>query len=249
MDVREQRLLDILGTVREKGYTTTQELAERFDVSLSTIRRDLSELNQRGMVAISKNGVVPISETIVDTPVSFRSTVNAHAKALIARNAIQLVSSGSTVFLDSSSTVLQMVGGLRNLRDIVVVTNSLPVVKRLQGSSVSVRLIGGEMSPLSQGFFGPAAEQALRRFNFDLAFFSPVAVTPQGFAAETTENSASLRRAAMEQAQSSVLLFDNSKIGLTRPYNIAHIDAFRYLITDDEKHTLASRSVVRRVQL
>ena len=218
--MREQRLLDILGTVREKGYTTTQELAERFDVSLSTIRRDLSELNQRGMVAISKNGVVPISETIVDTPVSFRSTVNAHAKALIARNAIQLVSSGSTVFLDSSSTVLQMVGGLRNLRDIVVVTNSLPVVKRLQGSSVSVRLIGGEMSPLSQGF-----------------------------AAETTENSASLRRAAMEQAQSSVLLFDNSKIGLTRPYNIAHIDAFRYLITDDEKHTLASRSVVRRVQL
>ena len=156
--MREQRLLDILGTVREKGYTTTQELAERFDVSLSTIRRDLSELNQRGMVAISKNGVVPISETIVDTPVSFRSTVNAHAKALIARNAIQLVSSGSTVFLDSSSTVLQMVGGLRNLRDIVVVTNSLPVVKRLQGSSVSVRLIGGEMSPLSQGFFGPAAE-------------------------------------------------------------------------------------------
>lgn len=247
--MREQRLLDILGTVREKGYTTTQELAERFDVSLSTIRRDLSELNQRGMVAISKNGVVPISETIVDTPVSFRSTVNAHAKALIARNAIQLVSSGSTVFLDSSSTVLQMVGGLRNLRDIVVVTNSLPVLKRLQGSSVSVRLIGGEMSPLSQGFFGPAAEQALRRFNFDLAFFSPVAVTPQGFAAETTENSASLRRAAMEQAQSSVLLFDNSKIGLTRPYNIAHIDAFRYLITDDEKHTLASRSVVRRVQL
>ena len=123
------------------------------------------------------------------------------------------------------------------------------MVKRLQGSSVSVRLIGGEMSPLSQAFFAPAAEQPLCRFNFDLAFFSPVAVTPQGFAADTTENSASLRRAAMEQAQSSVLLFDNSKIGLTRPYNIAHIDAFRYLITDDEKHTLESRSVVRRVQL
>ena len=61
--MREQRLLDILGTVREKGYTTTQELAERFDVSLSTIRRDLSELNQRGMVAISKNGVVSLKQT------------------------------------------------------------------------------------------------------------------------------------------------------------------------------------------
>ena len=247
--MREQRLLGILGTVREKGYATTQELAETFDVSLSTIRRDLSELNQRGMVAMSKNGVVPVSETIVDTPVNFRSTVNAHAKAAIARNALQLVSSGSTVFLDSSSTVLQMANGLRNMRDIVVVTNSLPVAMRFRGGPVQVRLIGGEMSSVSRGFFGPAAEQALRRFNFDLAFFSPVAVTPQGFAAETTESAASLRRAAMEQAQGSVLLFDSTKIGLTRPYNIAHIDVFRYLITDDDKHTLASKAIVRRVQL
>lgn len=249
MDVREQRLLGILATVREKGYATTQELAEKFDVSVSTIRRDLAELNQRGMVAMSKNGVVPVSETIVDTPVNFRSTVNAHAKAAIARNALQLVRSGSTVFLDSSSTVLQMVGGLRSMRDIVVVTNSLPVARRFQGGPVQVRLIGGEMSPASRGFFGPAAEQALRRFNFDMAFFSPVAVTPQGFAAETIESAASLRRAAIEQTQNAVLLFDSTKIGLTRPYNIAHIDVFQYLITDDGKHTLASRAIVRRVQL
>ena len=48
--MRELRLLDILGTIREKGYMTTQELAEKFNVSVSTIRRDLSELNRRGMV-------------------------------------------------------------------------------------------------------------------------------------------------------------------------------------------------------
>lgn len=245
--MRELRLLDILGIIREKGYTTTQELAGKFGVSVSTVRRDLSELNRRGMVSVSKNGVVPISETIVDTPVGFRSTVNAQAKALIARNALQLVSSGSVIFLDSSSTALQMVSGLRNMRNIIVVTNSLPAAKGFQGSPVPVHLIGGEMSTMSKGFFGPAAEETLRSFNFDLAFFSPVAVTPAGFAAETTENSATLRRAAMEQARSTVLLFDHTKIGLTRPYNIAHLDAFRYLITDDEKHPLSSSAIVRRV--
>ena len=52
----------------------------------------------------------------------------------------------------------------------------------------------------------------------------------------------------MEQAKGSALLFDTTKIGLMRPYNIAHIDVFQYLITDD-KHTLASRAIVRRVQL
>ena len=246
--MRELRLLDILVTVREKGYTTTQELAEKFGVSVSTVRRDVSELNRRGMVSISKNGVVPISETIVDTPVGFRTTVNTQAKALIARDALQLVSSGSMIFLDSSSTVLQMVSGLRNMRNIIVVTNSLPVAERFQGSAVPVHLIGGEMSKISKSFFGPAAEEAVRAFNFDLAFFSPVAVTPSGFAAETTEYAASLRKAAMEQAQSAVLLFDHSKIGLTRPYNVAHLDAFRYLITDDEKHPLSSKAIVRRVQ-
>ena len=193
--MREQRLLGILGTVREKGYATTQELAEKFDVSVSTIRRDLSELNQRGMVAMSKNGAVLISETIVDTPVNFRSTVNAHAKAAIARNALQLVSSGSTIFLDSSSTVLQMAVGLRNMRDIVVVTNSLPMAMRLQSGPVQVRLIGGEMSPASRSFFGPAAEQALRRFNFDLAFLPGGSDAPglccrnhreRGFAAQSS---------------------------------------------------------------
>ena len=56
-----------------------------------------------------------------------------------------------------------------------------------------------------------------------------------------------LDRAAMEQARSTVLLFDHTKIGLTRPYNIAHLDAFRYLITDDEKHPLSSSAIVRRV--
>lgn len=246
--MREQRLIDILDTVKAKGYTTTQELAEMLDVSVSTVRRDLSELTQRGLVGLSKNGVIPISDTIIDTPVSFRSTVNVHAKSVIAKNALQLVRSGSTVFLDSSSTVLQMVSGLRNLRNIIVVTNSLPVLTRLMGSSVPVHLIGGEMSPLSRGFFGPIAERALRQFNFDLAFFSPVAVTPRGFAAETAESAASLRKAAMEQAQSSALLFDHTKLGLTRAYNIAHIDAFQYLITDDQKHTLETTSIIRRVQ-
>ena len=60
--MRELRLLDILGTIREKGYMTTQELAEKFNVSVSTIRRDLSELNRRGMVSVSKNGVVHIGD-------------------------------------------------------------------------------------------------------------------------------------------------------------------------------------------
>lgn len=246
--MREQRLLVIMEAVKTKGYTTTQELADKLGVSVSTVRRDLSALTQRGLVELSKNGVVPISDNIIDTPISFRSNVNVHAKFIIAKNALQLVRSGSTIFLDSSSTVLQMVSGLRNMRNIIIVTNSLPVVTRLQGGAVPVHLIGGEMSPLSRSFFGPTAERAMRKFNFDLAFFSPVAVTPKGYAAETAENAATLRRAVMEQTQSSVLLFDRTKIGLIRAYNIAHINEFQYLITDDTRHTLDTTAIVRRVQ-
>ncbi len=247
--MREQRLVDIMTIVRKSGYASLQELSDQLGVSLSTVRRDLAKLRSSGVVAMGKNGVIPVAENIVDTPVSFRSNVNANAKAFIAQDALRLVLPGSTVFLDSSTTVLKMADGLRNIQDSVIVTNSLHVVKRLKDCAASVRLIGGEISPASHGFFGPAAEQAVSRYNFDLAFFSPVAVTPQGFAAETIEPAAALRRAAMEQAHSSVLLFDSSKIGLTRPYNIAPLEDFKYLITDDEKHSFAPGPVIRRVQV
>lgn len=247
--MKEQRMLEILGYVRKKGFATTQELASKLQVSISTVRRDITQLSQDNLVAYSKNQVVPISETAVDSPLSFRSGINAHAKQAISREAVRLVKNGNTIFLDSSSTVLPMVNMLQTLNNLIIVTNGLHVVPRLQKSRFTVHIIGGEMSNLSHGFYGPIAESTLRQFNFDLAFFSPVGVTSKNYAAETTADAASVRRVAMEQARISVLMFDHTKVGLSRSYNLAHLDEFDYLITDDQKHDFNTTASIRRVRI
>lgn len=246
--MKEQRKLEILKILNTKSYSTIAELSSLLSVSQSTIRRDLNELSRNDLVAFRRDGVVPLSQDIIDKPMGYRAAVNARPKGMLAKAALKLIADGSCVFLDSSSTVLAMTPALRSFKNIIVVTNSLSVARQLRGCSYPLHLVGGEISPRSMASFGPLAEATIREFNFDFAFFSPVAVTPQNYVAETTENAASVRRTAMEQSRCSVLLCDHSKIGLTRPYNIAHLDFFDYVITDDTKHVFDTSATVRRVK-
>ena len=246
--MKEKRLRQILGALQESKYLTVSQLAAKLAISTSTLRRDLDELVRRELVVRSKNGVIPASEMRTDTSVSFRTGVNAQAKVAIAKDAVKLIKSNSVIFLDSSSTVLNMANYLYRVPNVVVVTNSLMVVARLRGSSIPVYLIGGQMSERSHAFMGPLAEQAVLEYNFDYAFFSPVVITPQGYAAETTVEAASMRKAALERAQCGVLLCDSSKIGQHRVYNLAHINDFRYIITDDPERPANTTATVLRVK-
>ncbi len=246
--MKEQREKEIMRVLNEKSQATVAQLAALLGVSTSTIRRDLAELAKKDMVAVKRDGVVPLAEEKFDTPMDYRVRVNAQSKRILAKDAVKLVADGMTLFLDSSTTVLPMVRPLRAFKNMIVVTNSLPVIRQLQGCGYPTHLIGGEMSIRSRAFYGQAAERAVRGFNFDMAFMSPVAITPDNFVAETIEDAATIRRAAIERSRCSVLLCDHTKIGQIRPYNIAHLDEFDFLITDDTSHAFITTATVRRVK-
>lgn len=246
--MKEMLKKDMLRILNEKGECGVEELSDALGVSTSTVRRNLSELAKKDLVAIKRGRVVPLSKEFFDTPMDYRVRVNAQSKRLLSRDALRLVSDGTAVYLDSSSTVLPMAAALRAYKSMIVVTNSLLVVKQLQGCGYPVHLIGGEMLVRAKAFYGPAAESALRNYNFDIAFFSPVAISPDNFVSEAVEEAASIRRAAMDRARCNVLLCDHTKIGQTRPYNIAHLDEFDYLITDDVSHAFSTVATVRRVK-
>lgn len=245
--MKEMRIQQIEQILHDKNFATIEELSAQLNVSASTIRRDLAELSRRGLVVCGRSSAIPVSEMHTDTSVSFRSGVNAQAKASIARRAAHLVQNNSLIFLDSSSTVLNMVDYLRTKKNVVVVTNSLLVTDRLRGCGIPAYLIGGYYSERSHAFYGPLAAETLREYNFDCAFISPVVITEQGFAAETTEIAATLRKAAIQRARTTVLLCDHSKIGQYRAYNIAHINHFQYIVTDEPTDLQDTTATVLRV--
>ena len=231
--MKEQRIRIIMETLHEKKFCTIAELAQILDVSSSTIRRDLAELSVREMVVCSKNGVIPISELHSDPYISFRTSIHAEAKSIISREAAKLVGDNSVIFLDSSSTTLFMTDYLAYKSNLTVITNSIAVASKLGGSGIRLILIGGEFSDRSHAFAGSTAEEMVRRYNFDASFLSSVAVTKQGYAAETVHRAASLRRVVFSHSAQNILLCDRSKMNLDRSFNIAHIDEFDFIVTDD----------------
>lgn len=239
-----QEIIDIL---HQKKFSTVADLAKALNVSTSTVRRDLARLSEDEKVVCSKNGVIPISEMRSDPSIIFRSTINADAKNAIARAAAKLVNDSNIIFIDSSSTALYMTDYLMYKSNITVITNSIAVASKLRKSSVNMIILGGKFSERSHSFTGDIAEECIQKYNFDISFVSSVAITKLGYAAETVESAASLRRVVFKHSAKNVLLCDSSKIDLDRAFNIAHIDAFDYIITNDPVKPTGTHAKIIRV--
>lgn len=230
---RDKRLNGIVRTIHQHGFATVPQLCAQFGASPATIRRDLQELSQKQLIQRNRNGAVPPQELHAEASVHFRAAVNARAKQKIARAACELLTNGSLIFMDSSTTVLSMVDFLPAKRNLTIVSNSLLLMTLMRDTEHKLVLTGGEYYAPSHAFYGEWAEEALNAYNFDFAFLSSVSITPDGWAAETMEHSVAVRRTALQRAKTRVLLCDKSKMNLRRPFNMTHIDAMDYLITDD----------------
>lgn len=233
--LRKERQDRIVQMIQHFGYATVPQLCRQFEVSPATLRRDLNELEEARLILRNRNGAVPFQEHHTEASVHFRAVTNAKAKEKIARAACELISDDSLIFIDSSTTALSIVNYLDAKRNLTIVSNSLQLMTLMRDSKHHVVLTGGQYYAPSQAFYGPFAEEVIRSYNFDVAFISSVAITPDGFAAETLEHSVPVRQAALERATATALMCDSTKIGLHRPYNIASIDRMKWVITDAQK--------------
>ncbi len=231
--LRDERLDRILRFLDERGFTTVPQLCDLFKVSPATIRRDLSDLEQKQLIRRNRNGAIPQQAHRTEASVHFRAAVNAKEKEKIAREASKLVHDHSVIFMDSSTTVLSMVSFLDEKLDLTIVSNSLMLMNLMRDSRHKLILTGGEYYAPSHAFYGEFAVEVIRSYNYDFAFVSSVAITEDGWAAEALEHSVSVRQSAFSRARQSVLMCDKTKMKQFRPYNMIHISQVDKLITDD----------------
>ena len=237
----------IMEILHKKKISTISDLASAMGVSVSTIRRDIEKLVENELVLCKKNSVVPISELSSDLSIAFRSNINAAAKNAIAREAVKLIKDNSTIIMDSSSTALCMTEHLFYRHNLTIITNSIAAVEKLRGSKNKLILIGGKFSERSYAFIGEMAEECIKNYNYDMSFISSVAITKLGYAAETVAGAAAIRRIIFSHSAKNVLLCDSSKMQIERSFNIAHIDEFDYIITNDKVYPQNTRAQVIRV--
>ena len=228
----EERYDKILQFLDEEEYVTASELAKKLFVSLPTVRRDLAELARRNQIVRSHGGAKKIHAEHIVSPINFRKTVNANVKRALCRAAAQLVNENDIVFIDSSTTTLQMADFLYEKKGITVITNGLPLATVLVKKGIKTYCTGGEIFANSLAHFGSFAEDFIRRFNIDILFFSCHGINASGMLTDPSLPETQIRKVAIEQSKKTVFLFDETKLSRSTPYNLTHIENVDCVITD-----------------
>ena len=231
--LKEERYDQILALLEEEQYISAQALSEKLFVSLPTIRRDLAELQRRNQVVRSHGGAKKVQGEHTVAPLNFRRTVNALPKRALCRAAAELVQEGDIIFIDSSTTTLQMADFLK--KGITVITNGIPLATALVKKGIKTYCTGGEIFENSLAHFGSFAEDFILRFNIDTLFFSCHGVNSKGMLTDPSLPENQIRRTAIRQSKKTVFLCDETKFSLSTPYNLVSIDTLDCIITDTKK--------------
>ena len=233
--LKEERYDKILAILEEEQYISASGLSKKLFVSLPTIRRDLAELARRNQIIRSHGGAKKIHAQHIVTPLNFRKTVNANEKRLLCRAAAELVSDNDIIFIDSSTTTLQMAEFLAEKKQITVITNGIPLATLLVKKGIKTYCTGGEIFENSLAHFGSFAEEFIQKFNIDLLFFSCHGVTEKGMLTDPSLPETQIRKTAISQAKKTVFLCDETKFSLSTPYNLVPIRSIDCIITNNER--------------
>ncbi len=233
--LKEERYEEILELLDEENYTSAKSLAKRLYVSLPTIRRDLSELASRGLLIRSHGGAKRLNSDHTLMPANHRKSISPIEKRRICKKAASILTDGSVIFIDASTTALNIAEYITERSSITVVTNSIKLALSLSSKGVKCYTTGGELQNNSYGFAGSYAEEMISRFNFDFMFFSSHGVNDAGMIVDTTSPAENfLRQAVCRLSAKKVFLAVHTKFGQTAPFNLMPLEEVDLVITDKE---------------
>lgn len=224
---KRRRREAIAALVLEQGALTVGSLADRFDVSMQTIRRDVDALCEGDMLH-RVHGRIELSEEFLNTPFDQRAGTNLIGKRAIGDAAADLIPDGSTIFISIGSTPLSVAQALRHRKGLTIITNNLSAAMALS-EDVSNRIIlpGGEVRLPDRDILGNEVLDFFGRFRADFAVFGAAGIAEDGGLLEFHTTEVRATQKICENAQVSILAIDGSKFGRQAPAlgsNIADMD-------------------------
>ena len=233
----EERQQAIAAQVITQGRASVTELAQAYDVTTETVRRDLAVLDRAGVLRRVHGGAVPTRALhLVEPSVEAREATRAAHKQAIARAAAEFYpQSGATILIDAGTTTARLAALLPADRELLVVTNSVPIAARLAGlGSVSLQMLGGRVRGLTQATVGDQAVATLTALRVDVAFMGANGITARHGLSTPDPDEAAVKRAMVASANFVVVLADSSKVGHEDFVSFAPIQALDVLVTDSE---------------
>ncbi|SEE75048.1 DeoR/GlpR family DNA-binding transcription regulator [Ruania alba] len=229
----ERRREEIVARAAAMGLANVDDLAARFDVTASTIRRDLALLSRSGRLARTYGGAIAPSDR-AETSLLQREREGFDAKSAIARWAAAQVQAKESILLDAGSTVALLARQLPTLDAVTVTTASVPVISLLRSRpDLNLVSLGGRLRELSDAFVGPLTEQNLERLTFDRLFLGTDGVSTDGAICEAELDQTRLKELMARQSRHVYVLAHSAKLGRAPFHSWARIEQPWTLVTDD----------------
>jgi DeoR/GlpR family transcriptional regulator of sugar metabolism len=250
----ESRRREISDALRTTGAITVAEVEARFGVSAMTARRDLDELERRGILRRTHGGAVLPATSAHEDSFARRLKVAADAKRRLAEEAVSRMRAGETVFLDSSTTAYFVARRIIETGiATTVLTNSFPVMELIfneRTANADIIGVGGTLRRLTRSFVGPFAVRTVQGHFADRLFLSVKGLTETGMMTDADALEAEVKRTMIAQAGESTLLVDSSKVrvrGLSVIGPVAEVsNVIAHGVAAEEVATLrAAHSAVR----
>jgi DeoR family fructose operon transcriptional repressor len=227
----DERHTEVLRLLAGERRVESAQLAQLFDISAESVRKDLALLERRGLLRRVHGGAVPCEPSRAEPHVTDRD-VRIAEKSSIARRALRFVPDGGSLLLDAGSTTLRLAEMLPTDRELVVYTNSWPVGAALHERGIEVVAIGGRIRPATMAAVGALTGQALAAINVDVAFLGTNALSFDRGLTTPDADEADVKRQMLAAARQRVFLVDSSKFGHESHARHATLDDVDVLITD-----------------
>ncbi len=227
---RQHQLLDLLEV---NGSLTISELASKLYVSMSTVRRDVSELEALKLVARMPQGVILLNREQGGVSLSYSLQTDKQAKHIIAKAAASLVKDKSTIFLASASTTLFMIPLLARKQNLTIITDGLEHAIKAAEFGIDTICIGGSVNASGKTTNGLFSEEMISKLHANLAFYSMPHISLNGNVWHHSADKIKKVRLMMANSDQNVLLVNNRIIGnKTETYLLCCTNEFDRIISD-----------------
>lgn len=226
-----QRRNEIASELMREGSVKAAELAERYDVSTETIRKDIIYLEEQGLAKKSYGGAIAIRD-LIEQPISVKEVSHKEDKNRIAIAAASMIADNSSVLLDGGSSTYALAAQLTMRENLTVFTSATNIIHLLSGSNLTLFCIGGQVRPSSKCAVGDWALEQLNSLKVDIAFLGTNSF--RGFCGPTSASydEVQIKKAIVKSSNKTYLLADHTKFSTSSLFQICNWEDLSGVITN-----------------
>jgi DeoR family transcriptional regulator of aga operon len=228
------RRSQILELIDKYGQVKVSDLSKMYNVSEVTIRNDLTQLEEKGLLIRARGGAFRAHRVALDHTLNVKIKKNQNEKQAIGKAAAALINDGETIILDSGTTTMEVARNLGTFKELTVITNALNIAIELtQFPQIKLIIPGGFLRDKSLSLIGPIAENSIRNYYCDKFFIGVDGIDARYGISTPNADEAHLNKSMIDISREVIVVTDSSKF-LKRSFAfIANSSSIDVVITDN----------------